>query len=80
MSKKNDIKTSALPSLNFDDDWEDLLDNKAFVKVFLSDVLGDYILKQRWYGGKASKLKYIELAEYFRMGLSKENIFLICIT
>ena len=67
MSKKNDIKTSALPSLNFDDDWEDLLDNKAFVKVFLSDVLGDYILKQRWYGGKASKIKYIELSEYFRI-------------
>jgi len=67
MSKKNDIKTSALPSLNFDDNWEDLLDNKAFVKVFLSDVLGDYILKQRWYGGKASKIKYIELSEYFRI-------------
>ena len=67
MSKKNDIKTSALPSLNFDDNWEDLLDNKAFVEVFLSDVLGDYILKQRWYGGKASKIKYIELSEYFRI-------------
>ena len=67
MSKKNDIKTSALPSLNFDDNWEDLLDNKAFVKVFLSDVLGDYILKQRWYGGKASKIKYLELSEYFRI-------------
>ena len=67
MSKKNDIKTSALPSLNFDDNWEDLLDNKAFVEVFLSDVLGDYILKQRWYGGKASKIKYLELSEYFRI-------------
>ncbi|MFH6767293.1 trehalose synthase [Gaetbulibacter aquiaggeris] len=67
MSKKNDIKTPAPKSLNFDDNWEDLLDNKAFVKVFLSDVLGDYILKQRWYGGKASVIKYIELAEYFRI-------------
>jgi len=33
----------------------------------LSDVLENYIVKQRWYGGKASKLKYIELAEYFRI-------------
>lgn len=67
MSKKNDIKTPVPQSLNFDDNWEDLLDNKAFVKVFLSDVLGDYILKQRWYGGKASKIKYIELSDYFRI-------------
>ena len=37
------------------------------MKIFLSDVLEDYIVKQRWYGGKASKLKYIELSEYFRI-------------
>jgi len=52
---------------NFTEKWEHLLENDAFVKVFLSDVLEDYIIKQRWYGGKASKLKYIELAEYFRI-------------
>ena len=67
MSQKKEINTSALLSFNFDDNWEDLLENKEFVKAFLSDVLGDYILKQRWYGGKASKIKYIELSEYFRI-------------
>ncbi|MCD6544930.1 MAG: trehalose synthase [Flavobacteriaceae bacterium] len=51
----------------FDENWEGLLDNKDFVKVFLSDVLEDYIVKQRWYGGKASRIKYIELSEYFRI-------------
>ena len=43
---------------NFDDKWEELIENKDFVKVFLSEVLEDYIKKQRWYGGKASTLKY----------------------
>lgn len=52
---------------NFNDSWETLLENKAFVNAFLSEVLEDYIIKQRWYGGKASKLKYIELSEYFRI-------------
>lgn len=52
---------------NFNESWEELLDNKEFVNIFLSDVLEDYIVEQRWYGGKASKLKYIELAEYFRI-------------
>lgn len=66
MSKKA-AKTILQPPYNFDVSWEALLDDKEFVKIFLSDVLEDYILKQRWYGGKASKLKYIELSEYFKM-------------
>ena len=55
--------------------WEQLLDDKEFVSVFLSDILEDYIIKQRWYGGKASKLKYIELAEYFRIQRNEEMYF-----
>ncbi len=60
---KNTLKST----YNFDILWEELLESKEFVKTFLSDVLEDYILKQRWYGGKASKLKYIELSEYFKI-------------
>lgn len=67
MAKKKEEKTSVIQTFNFDSPWEELLENKEFVKVFLSDVLGSYIIKQRWYGGKASVLKYIELAEYFRI-------------
>jgi len=66
MSKKV-FKTEPRAFYNFDVSWESLLDDTAFVKIFLSDVLENYIIKQRWYGGKASKLKYIELAEYFRI-------------
>lgn len=47
--------------------WENLMEDKKFIKVFLSDILEEYVLKQRWYGGKASKLKYIELREYFKI-------------
>lgn len=55
------------PTFKTTKSWEELLDSDDFVKVFLSDVLEDYIIKQRWYGGKASKLKYIELAEFFKI-------------
>ena len=72
MTKKDTKQTALQPPYNFDDKWEDLLENKAFVKVFLSDVLENYITKQRWYGGKSSKLKYIELAEYFRIQQHEE--------
>ncbi|WP_204345910.1 trehalose synthase [Psychroserpens algicola] len=67
MTKIPSKQTALQPPFNFTDKWEELLDNENFIKVFLSDVLEDYIIKQRWYGGKASQLKYIELAEYFRI-------------
>ena len=66
MAKKKE-DTLMQPPYKFDVAWEELLENKKFIKVFLSDVLEDYVVKQRWYGGKASKLKYIELQEYFRI-------------
>lgn len=71
MSKKV-TKTIVAPPYNFNEEWENLLENKEFVNVFLSDVLEDYIIKQRWYGGKASKIKYIELSEYFRIQHNEE--------
>jgi len=64
-------KTILQSPFSFDKIWSELIDNKDFVKVFLSDILEDYIVKQRWYGGKASKIKYIELSEYFKF--EKEN-------
>lgn len=47
--------------------WEDLFENKRFVNELCSDVLEEYIIKQRWYGGKASALKYIEIVDYFKI-------------
>ena len=64
---KKEVDNILSNSFRFVGKWEDLLKDKKFVNVFLSDVLEDYIIKRRWYGGKASKLKYIELAEYFKI-------------
>jgi maltose alpha-D-glucosyltransferase/alpha-amylase len=60
---------------NFDVPWEELLENKDFLTIFLSDVLEKYIVKQRWFGGKASRIKYIELSEYFRIQQNDEVYF-----
>ncbi|MGY8914932.1 MAG: maltokinase N-terminal cap-like domain-containing protein, partial [Flavobacteriales bacterium] len=49
-----------------------LMEDERFTKAFLSDVLENYIVKQRWYGGKSSKLKYIELQKYFRIQQNEE--------
>lgn len=55
------------PPYQFNSTWEELIENKDFTTIFLSDVLEKYILQQRWYGGKSSKLKYIELQQYFKI-------------
>lgn len=67
--------TSLKPLFKSEKPWETLLDDTDFVKVFLADVLEDYIIKQRWYGGKSSRLKYIELAEYFKIQQHGEVYF-----
>ena len=72
---EEEIKTKLQSTFVFEGVWEDLMDNKDFLDVFLSEVLEDYIVKQRWYGGKASKLKYIELSEYFRIQQKGEVYF-----
>ena len=72
MAKKSTPSSTLQSPCGFDTSWEQLMENNEFVKTFLSDVLEDYIIRQRWYGGKASKLKYIELAEYFRIQQHEE--------
>lgn len=47
--------------------WENAFENEDFVKVFSSEILEEYIVKKRWYGGKASTLKYIEITDYFTL-------------
>lgn len=64
--------TIAQPPYTFDTPWESLMEDERFTKAFLSDVLENYIVKQRWYGGKSSKLKYIELQKYFRIQQNEE--------
>lgn len=64
---KNKQDSILQPPYTFKSTWENLMEDKKFISVFLSDILEEYVLKQRWYGGKASKLKYIELQEYFKI-------------
>ncbi len=74
MKEKTNTNFNA-PIFSSKNKWEELIEDTNFVNVFLSDVLEDYIQKQRWYGGKSSKLKYIELSEYFRIQQAGEVYF-----
>jgi trehalose synthase-fused probable maltokinase len=58
----------------FKTDWKNAFEDKEFVQVFSSDILENYIINKRWYGGKASTLKYIEVVDFFKIA-SKANIY-----
>jgi trehalose synthase-fused probable maltokinase len=58
----------------FKTEWKNAFDDKEFVKVFSSDILENYIINKRWYGGKASTLKYIEVVDFFKIS-SKSNTY-----
>jgi maltose alpha-D-glucosyltransferase/alpha-amylase len=58
----------------FNTDWKNAFENKEFLKVFSSDILENYIINKRWYGGKASTLKYIEVVDSFKIA-SKNNTY-----
>ncbi|MEJ2162987.1 MAG: trehalose synthase [Robiginitalea sp.] len=69
---KKESDTANKPVYRFEVPWEQLMEQGNFTEVFLSDVLEEYIQQQRWYGGKSSFLKYIELREYFRIQQREE--------
>tara|TARA_R110001606_G_scaffold203157_4_gene351298 strand:- start:15152 stop:16780 length:1629 start_codon:yes stop_codon:yes gene_type:complete len=67
------ISTSTIFSSS--NNWEEIISDNDFIAVFLSDVLEEYIQKQRWFGGKSSQIKYIELSEFFKIQQDGEIYF-----
>lgn len=61
-------------TFEFKTTWETCFEDDNFVKVFSSDILENYIINKRWYGGKASTLKYIEVVDQFKI-TSKKNTY-----
>lgn len=72
---EQETSNTQFPIFSSNNNWENLMEDKEFIQVLLADVLEDYIVKQRWYGGKSSKLKYIELSDYFRIQHHDEVYF-----
>ncbi len=75
--KKNDTSLNDDEYINpfvFKPIWKDAFEDEEFVKVFSSDILENYIINKRWYGGKSSTLKYIEVVDFFKIN-SKSNTY-----
>ena len=74
MSKK------AKPEVNTSDfqfkcKWDDAFEDPEFVKTFSTEILENYILKKRWYAGKSSTLKYIDVVAHCKLTSDKNTFF-----
>jgi trehalose synthase-fused probable maltokinase len=71
---KNENQDTFSSPFIFKSEWKDAFNDDEFKKIFSSDILENYIINKRWYGGKSSTLKYIEIVEHFKM-TSKKNTY-----
>ena len=63
---KNDNQDTFATPFKFKNDWKDAFnEDESLLKYSLQISLENYIINKRWYGGKASTLKYIEVVRSF---------------
>lgn len=73
MEKSANFDTQKRP-FEFNCSWENAFENLEFKSAFTNEILERYIPEKRWYAGKSSSLKYIEISHTFKMH-SKKNYF-----
>lgn len=74
MSKK--VKPNVNTSdFQFKNDWKMAFEDQEFIKTFSTEILEDYILKKRWYAGKSSTLKYIEVVDHCKLSSEKHTYY-----
>lgn len=76
MKKKDNQETFSTPFI-FNTDWKDAFEDKDFLKDFAADILESYIVKKRWYGGKSSTLKYIEIQDCLKIASEQNNYYAV---
>lgn len=52
--------------------WDEAFEKEEFLATFSGEILENYIVKKRWYAGKSSHLKYIEVIDHFRIASEQE--------
>lgn len=70
-SKKQKPTTATMedlqPAFSFKKKWQEAFGDKDFVETLTGEILERYIINKRWYAGKASTLKYIEVTDSFEI-------------
>ncbi|WP_300434021.1 trehalose synthase [Christiangramia sp.] len=74
MTKKAQPKANT-SDFQFKNSWETAFEDQEFIKTFSTEILENYILKKRWYAGKSSTLKYIEVVDHCKLSSEKHTYY-----
>jgi trehalose synthase-fused probable maltokinase len=76
MKKQKSSEPFSTPFI-FKTDWLHAFEDEDFLKDFSADILESYIVTKRWYGGKSSTLKYIEVQDVFKISSEVNNYYAV---
>jgi maltose alpha-D-glucosyltransferase/alpha-amylase len=63
--RKKDYSTVFDHGFSYDFPWSGAFEEEAFIKEFCADIIPKYIVQKRWFAGKSSKIKYVEVIDVF---------------
>ena len=71
-SKKNE----SLPTfVKFENYWKNVWTTEEFGNRFPSEIFQDYVVSKRWYGGKVSTIKNIEIIDHIHLSSELHNYY-----
>lgn len=65
LKRKRDYSTVFDRTFGFEVKWSQAFDDAWFLKEFCGEIIPKYIVQKRWFAGKSSTIKYIEIIDVF---------------
>ncbi|MFP4315327.1 MAG: maltose alpha-D-glucosyltransferase [Desulfovibrionales bacterium] len=71
--------TSEMPVLRSGSSWAELFDNRVVRRTMESEVLPEYIKRQRWFGGKARIVQQLSIVDWIQVGKSENSATILLV-
>lgn len=65
IKRKKDYSSVFEHAFAFDFSWGEAFNKDSFNKVFCDEIIPKYIVQKRWFAGKSSTIKYVEIIDFF---------------
>jgi maltose alpha-D-glucosyltransferase/alpha-amylase len=72
---KEKIKEEKKSYTRFKGAWHSVLESPDFSKRFPSEIFQNYVVSKRWYGGKVSTIKNIEILDQIHLSSDQHNYY-----
>lgn len=74
-SSKTKSKTTKQEFVSFGSLWRNVWDSEDFGSRFPKEIFQDYVVSKRWYGGKVSTIKNVEIIDHIHLSSELHNYY-----